>query len=177
MPRLWTRLALAARDEATMNAERVIPLSVARRSISSIWLRRAVMLDRCTFPPVSTLTKKATALFIAGSLARASSGEGSGMASPSSIMPSIWNAHASEARSRASSGVFPHPEKSGKLTPNSEFGSLCRYAMYSITSSRFGRRYRSLIPACFSILLNVPTPLAYARGSEAIWNRPLTARR
>ena len=86
----------------------------------------------------STLTRKATACFIAGSFDRSSSVEGFGMGSPSSTIPRICSASASGAKRRASSSVLPavtHPGKSGKLTPKSDFRSLCRNATYSLSCS------------------------------------------
>ena len=73
------RFSLAASEAATTYAERVMPRLLARRSISSIWLLRAVILKRSALSPTSTLTRKATAFLIAGSRARSSRVRGSGI--------------------------------------------------------------------------------------------------
>jgi len=139
-----------------------MPAILANSSICFICLSRAVMLMRTGRSVFGSIrTRNATASFLAGSSAHASSEDGSGTVF--AVFRHADNVQfQSLSRDRcASSRVFPaviQSGKSGKLTPKSEFRSLCKYAIYSITLSLFPESpdYPSLIPACFSMLLRTP---------------------
>jgi hypothetical protein len=81
-----------------------------------------VTFTRRTFPAGSLgVTRRVIAPLVSQSLAKIASSElGSGIGSPSSIRPLMWNSSASVAMRAASSIVFPavtHPGKSGNSTP------------------------------------------------------------
>lgn len=150
--------------EATIYAERVIPSFFARRSISAIWLLRAVMLNRPAFSATSTFTRNATAPFMAGSFARTSSQnvEDRSRRDRLSVLHHPLNMQAQR--------FDRHPPRFVERLASRHTARKIRKAYTKIRLpvfmkignvlhdfAPFSRRdHISLIPACFSMLCNVP---------------------